>query len=214
MTEGTHGEDQSDPVRDRLRAFAFTPGSGVFDPLEIRRRASVKRRRSIVSAVAAALVVIAVAGGVIAWVLQGRVTSLEYADQSPSPTASPTRNTVPFAPEPQQLENLPTGSVGSVLDGVRIDNVAISVTDCRQDEPCPDTATITVTNSEATEFRGVVIFTVYRNGRPSVGDGAGVTLRPGQSETVSISVQPQLSRNIPPNQQGSIYTWNIAVERQ
>jgi len=158
--------------------------------------------------------VIAIAGGVIAWVLQGRVTSLEYADQSPSPTASPTSSTVPFAPELKQLENLPTGSLGSVLDGIRIDDVAISVTDCRQNEPCPDTATITVTNTEATEFRGIVIFTVYRNGRPTVGDGAGVSLGPGQSETVSITVQPELSRNIPPNQQGSIYTWNIAVERQ
>jgi len=207
-------QQEPDLIRDQLQTFAFAPNGSGFDYLEIRRRARRRRVLSTVSGVAAALVALAIGGGVIAWVLQGRVTSLEYADQSPSPTVRPTTSTVPFAPEPQQLEDLPTGSVGSVLDGIRIDDVAISVTDCRQNEPCPDTATITVTNTEATEFRGIVVFTVYRNGRPTVGDGTGVTLGPGQSTTVSISVQPQLSRNIPPNQQGSIYTWNIAVERQ
>lgn len=203
---------RDDSIRDRIRDYAFAPGGSGFDGAQIRRRAHLRRRRRIWSAIAAIVVTLALAGGVIALVLQGRVTSLEYADQLPSP--SPSVSTIPFAPEPSQFENLPTGSVGSVLDGLRIDDVVISVVDCRENEPCPDTATITVTNESAEPFRGPVIFSVYRNGRPTVGDGASVALDPGASTTVSITVQPELSRNIPPTQRGGTYTWNIAVERQ
>lgn len=212
MSDRAPDDGREDPVGERLKGYAYAPGMKRFDGAEIRRRAEQRRRRRILSAVAAVAVMLALAGGVVALVLQGRVTSLEYADQSPSP--SPSVSTLPFAPEPRQFENLPTGSVGSVLDGLRIDSVSISVVDCRQDEPCPDTATITVTNESTEPFRGPLIFSVYRNGRPTVGDGASVALDPGASTTVSITVQPELSRNIPPTQRGNIYTWNIAVERQ
>lgn len=202
----------ADPVRDRLRSYAFHPGGVAFDYVEVRRAAARRGRKVLAASIAAALVALALAGGAVAWVLQGRVTSLEYADQQPVP--SPTVSTVPFAPEPDQFENLPTGSTGSVLGGLRIDDVAISVVDCRQGEPCPDTATITVSNTLTTQFRGIVIFTAYRNGQPTVGNGASVNLDPGGTTTVSITVQPELSRNIPPGQRGNIYTWNIAVELQ
>jgi len=206
------GGNGTDPIRERLRGFAFAPGTNDFDGVIVRRRARQRRRRKIVSAVAAVFVVLALAGGVLALVLQGRLTSLEYADQTPSP--SPTVSTVPFAPEPKQFEGLPTGSVGSILSGLRIDDITMTVVDCGPNKPCPDTATITVTNIESVEFRGIVFFSVYRNRSPSVSDGASVTLEPGASTAVSISVQPQLSSNYVPGQGGSRYTWNISVDRQ
>ncbi len=177
MSDDDSGMSGTDPLGDRLRAYAYHPGAPPFDAFEVRRRAARRRRRLTVVTLAAALAMVVLAGGVVVWVLQGRVTSLEYADQQPSP--APSVSTVPFAPEPKQFEGLPTGSTGSVLDGLRIDDVAISVVDCRQGEPCPDTATITVSNTLTTQFRGIVFFTAYRNGQPSVGNAASVNLEPG-----------------------------------
>jgi hypothetical protein len=164
-----------------------------------------------VVSIAAAVVILAGGGGVTAWILQDRVTGLEYAE--PRPLPSPSISTVPFAPDPQQFEDLPTGGVGSVLEGLRIDEVSISTIECPDAKACPDTAEVTVTNEAGDEFRGNVFFAVYRNRVIAVSNAGVANLLAGESATVTIPVQPALARNAPPGARGSIYTWNVAVER-
>lgn len=218
--------DDDELIRRHLADYAYAK-SELPDITSIRNRMARDRRRRTAARIAAAAVVVMLIGAVTAVILSSRGTQVQPIAPSPEPTLTSTSDpdptptgtttpspspTLPFNEQGRDTNGLPSGGLGDVIEGIRLDGITFTETSCPDANRCPDTASLTISNTTSSPTGGQLIFTVYRNGQPAVGEGAVFALEPGQATTLTITLQPGLADNAPVGRRGSLYTWNFAVE--
>jgi hypothetical protein len=185
----------------------------------VRRAAQAWKRRQRLLQLATAAVVVLLVGGVIAWIALGRPPAMPPLEPTPSPSATstptPTPTPTPETGFPQQTraaDQLPHGGLGDTVEGLTLTDIQITDAQCPDSSRCPGSGTLTVQNLTDAPIQASVFFFVFRNNTPAVGNAQEVSLTPGESTSVTISVQPALADNAPTGRTGSLYSWNFGVE--
>jgi len=137
---------------------------------------------------------------------------------TPTPSASPTPtpppsdpNGLPFGVNPAAGANPgPVGGVGDTIEGLRLDDVEITVAQCPNGEECPNAFTLTLTNATSTAGTWEVMAYTYYDSTATLGNGAGITLAPGETSTtmVTLDIDKDPSQGL-----NGTYTWNWSATR-
>lgn len=136
---------------------------------------------------------------------------------TPSPTASPTPS--PTSPEPTPTDFPvnpgsgvnpgPVGGVGDVIAGLRLDAVEIRVGDCAGDA-CPGEFVFDLTNTTDTAGSWEVFAYTYRDGFAALGMAGQVSLGPGESGQLEITID---TSKAPPGDGAGSWSWNWGATR-
>lgn len=204
----TSVDEDDDLLRNAISDYAFANAPPP-DLTEFRRRLSQEHKRRRRQALAAAAVVLVILGTIAAILFMQRPSTVTPVEPTPMPV--PTAE-LPFPEQPRTAEGLPTGGVGDIIAGLRLDSISFAITECPDADRCPGSAALAVTNTLDQALSGTIVFTVYRNNLPAVGEGVVFDLRPGETTEMTIGVQPALTDNAPVGRDGSLYSWNVAVE--
>lgn len=213
--------EEDDLIREALVDYAFTDIDAA-GWSAMRDRVRRDRRRTTILRVAAAAVVALIVGGAVLAILVTRTTGAPPIEPTPRPSPSSTPAPSPSpSPTPSsdlayplQTRNpngLVAGGVGDIINGIRLDAITFTSTECPDADECPAAATVTVTNTTTNEVNPTILITIFRNNNEAVGDGPGVFLAPGETTTATIEFQPMLADNAPITGAGSIYSWNFAA---
>lgn len=213
--------EEDDLIREALIDYAFT-NTDAAGWTAMRDRMQRDRRRTTILRVAAAAVVALIVGGVVLALVATRTTSLPPVEPTPRPSSSstpapsPRPSTTPspdlaYPLQTRSPNGLTAGGVGDIINGIRLDGITFVSTQCPDADECPESATVTVTNTTPNEVDATILITIFRNNNEAVGDGPGVLLAPSETATVAIDFQPMLADNAPMTATGSIYSWNFAA---
>jgi hypothetical protein len=102
------------------------------------------------------------------------------------------------------------GGVGDTIEGLRLDDVEITVAQCPNGEECPNAFTLTLTNTTSAAGTWEVMAYTYYDSTATLGNGAGITLAPGETSTtmVTLDIDKDPSQGL-----NGTYTWNWSATR-
>jgi hypothetical protein len=203
-------------IRSAIHDYAYSEATAP-ELAAVRRAAQAGRRRQRILQLVTAAVVVLLVGGVIAWIALARPPAMPPTEPTPSPSATPTPSPTPtaetgFPEQARAADSVPHGGLGDTVEGLRLTDIQITDAQCPDSSRCPGSGTLTVQNVTDAPIQAAVFFFVFRNNTPAVGNAQEVSLAPGESTSVTISVQPALADNAPTGRTGSLYSWNFGVE--
>ena len=213
--------EPDDDIRSAIRRFA---GGEVTSPdmLELRRRTRQRTRRQRWERGLAAAVILGILVGIVA--LVGSVWADPTLDEpigpSPTPTTSASPSPIP-TPDPTPSASAPAlpfpvspgsganpdavGGLGDVIDGLRLDDVDITASQCPNGEACPSDFALRFTNTTNATGTWEVMVYVYYNSVATIGNGTVVTLDAGESALADVSLD--IDQDSSQSRDGT-YSWN------
>ncbi len=202
--------------------------------LELRRRTRQRTQRQRWERGLAAAVILGILVGIAALVVSiwadPRIDEPIGPSPSPVPTVAPTPTTAPTTPNPSATPTPsvsdpalpfpvspgsganpdPVGGPGDVIEGLRLDEVDITASQCPNGEECPSDVALRLTNTTGTTGTWEVMVYTYYNSVATIGNGTVVTLGAGESAVADVSLD--IGKDSSQGRNGT-YSWNWSAVR-